>query len=476
MAVPRENILVLKLDGHQSDDELLSYIQAKQKDASIRQIDCSIHGPGEEISVQHPLFSVLQNTPTLEHVSFTSLSGNASIDAFLDAISQNESIHTVCLWNIDCSASAVEKLMERKIQWEVHGCRFIGHPSSRNDFTCNVEELRINDNDPSVMDLMSSFRSWPLLRQLNMATEPNLHFLETIILGAPILQEFTLHNFPFQDPAMLQSFATIVGNSPSVNFKCRLDGCWFFRDTMTTLKEIVALEAAKKMRVSLSLRKDSYETFRIIMNDSSCVGDLELVCYQFADDPFLTEMLQALQQQPQPPLTLTYPIVSVRMLFLETCLEHYNEVFESIPKWTPRVKTLRLDLETNDPASRCHIRTKFLDAVRSNIHLQSVELDLCPMKNNGADDGKKCRAELDRYCERNRKLQDRLEEADLIPLNVWPYIYHSASRGGADMIYRLLCQNIGYMLDGWCTEKCGHDCMHACKAMSPTIGLKRKGL
>jgi len=41
-----------------------------------------------------------------------------------------------------------------------------------------------------------------------------------------------------------------------------------------------------------------------------------------------------------------------------------------------------------------------------------------------------------------------LKGADLIPLTVWPYIYQLAGhRGGADMLYWLFCENIGYVLE-----------------------------
>jgi len=43
----------------------------------------------------------------MEHVSFSSFGGNACIDAFLDAISQNHSIHSIDLFKIDFSAYAV---------------------------------------------------------------------------------------------------------------------------------------------------------------------------------------------------------------------------------------------------------------------------------------------------------------------------------------------------------------------------------
>ncbi len=50
----------------------------------------------EQFGIQHPLFSFIQSTTTLKHEEISSYSGEkASINAFLDAIHQNHSIHTV---------------------------------------------------------------------------------------------------------------------------------------------------------------------------------------------------------------------------------------------------------------------------------------------------------------------------------------------------------------------------------------------
>jgi len=89
------------------------------------------------------------------------------IDVFLDAISQNHSIHTVWLNKVVCSAYAVEKLMEQKMQWEFSDCDIIGHPVSHNNCTSYVEELKLNlgSYDLSVIEFMLHFRSWLLLRR-----------------------------------------------------------------------------------------------------------------------------------------------------------------------------------------------------------------------------------------------------------------------------------------------------------------------
>jgi len=112
-AVPSKNILFVEIKRNQSHEELLTYIQAQQAAAPIRKLNCSIHVREEEFGIQHPLFSFIRSTTTLEHVKFSSYGGeNASIDAFLDAVHQNHSIHTVDLFQIDCSAGTIQKLME----------------------------------------------------------------------------------------------------------------------------------------------------------------------------------------------------------------------------------------------------------------------------------------------------------------------------------------------------------------------------
>jgi len=113
MAVPLENCLLVHIKGNQSHDELMRRIQVKQDAAPIRKIGCYIYDHEEEFGIQHPFFSFIQNTPTLEEVEFNCYGkGKASVDAFLDAVSQNHSIHTVDLYQIDCSAYAIQKLME----------------------------------------------------------------------------------------------------------------------------------------------------------------------------------------------------------------------------------------------------------------------------------------------------------------------------------------------------------------------------
>jgi len=82
------------------------------------------------------------------------------------------------------------------MKWKVHACRFIGHPPTLNESTRSyIEELFIQNNDPSVMDFMANFQSWPFLHQLTVGSPLDLqvvHLLEHLIPAAPILQELTL--------------------------------------------------------------------------------------------------------------------------------------------------------------------------------------------------------------------------------------------------------------------------------------------
>jgi len=475
MAVPYENTLSIVTNGNQSHDELLTYIhQARQEEAPIRELVCSIYVCEGEFGVQHPLYSFIQSTPTLEHVQFSNhASEKASIDALLDAISQNHSIHTIRLCQIDCSAFAIQKLMERKMKWKIQKCRFIGHPPTLNQSTSYAEELFIKNNDPSVMDFMASFRSWPFLRQLTIGIPRRLpigigisldlqfvHLLERIIWAAPIFQELTLHFIHFNDPAMLQSFSTVVFNAPSPDLKWHLDDCTFDPNTMAVLEKIVKSEKAKSMRIKLTLPKfsngtDNYQVLLTILSESSRVGNLDINVHNSFS---MLDILPLLRQE-QPFPSTYYLCTSIRLMFSKGSIGQSLEIIESIQNWTPRVKKLFLHFAFHGLSicsydgnpSRTQVRTELIQAVRKNLHLQLVELDVKDVKDdeNTKNEKEQCRALLERYCERNRKLHATLDEADSIPLHAWPYVFHLASRGGADMLYWHLRQNAGYMLNGW---------------------------
>jgi len=438
MEVRLENILTVDIKGNQSHDELSTYIQAKQEAALIRHLACTIQVRNEELGHQHPLFSFIQNTPTLEDVDFYSMNGNASIDAFLDAIIQNHSIHSIRLHEIDCSAYAIQKLLERKMKWEVSDCRFLGHPYTLNESTSNIEELDIQSNDLSVMDFMARIRSWPFLRQLSIDFELNLHLLEHIIPAAPILQELTMNNFDFHDPDELLSCATIVFNAPSPDLKWHLDDCNFHPKTMAVLETIVKSENAKLMRFQFTLlnksNNDIYQVLRTIMSESSCVGNLDI------SDEHGDRMLEILpllrQEQPS-----YYPCTSIHLTIHTDCLQRYRDIINSIQHWSLRVKKLFLRFAFHGyfgRPGRPFLRTELIQAVRKNLHLQLVELNVEAVlyhdDENTKNADEQCHASLERYCERNRKLQ-MLDKPETIPLEVWPYVYHLVSRGGADMLY-----------------------------------------
>jgi len=131
---------------------------------TIWQLECRIYcghlHQNEECSIPHPFCHVLQSMSTLEHVTLISQGmGKVSIDPFLDAIHQNDSIHTIQLSNIICSAIVVKKLLQGKAQLEVEHYCIIGNPASSpdNKYTCNLEAFHLINNDWSVMSFLSSF-------------------------------------------------------------------------------------------------------------------------------------------------------------------------------------------------------------------------------------------------------------------------------------------------------------------------------
>jgi len=453
MAVPSENNLYVNINGNQSHDKLVSFIQAKQEVAPIRQHDCTI-SVRKEFGVQHPLFSFIQSMPTLECVQFSSYSKEkASIDAFLDAIIQNHSIHSVDLFEIDCSAYAILQLMERKMKWKVQDCHFMEHPSTLNKSTSYIEELNILNNHLSVMDFMASFCSWPLLCQLSIGIPLSLqvvHLLQHIIPAVPVLQELTFVLICIADPDVLQSCATIVFNAPSPDLKLHLNQCRFHANTMAVLKKMIKSENAKSMRVQLIFRKlgkkNYYKVLRTIMSESSRVGNLVITVEDIGSMLKILPLLR--RQQPFP--TAYYPCTSIHLIIHSDSVEQYRDIIESIPHWTPHVKKLFPHFAPYGRPSRPFLRTELVQAVRNNMHLQLVKLvdhkvtDDDDELTKNADE--ECRASLERYCERNKKLHATLDEADSIPLYIWPYVFHLASRGGAAMLYRHLRENAGYTI------------------------------
>jgi len=411
--------------------------------------------------------------------------GKVFLDEFLAAISQNHSIHTVRLNKTVCSASALEKLMERKIQWEFSDCYIIGHPVNRDDCTSYVEELEVDiDNDDlSVIEFMSSFRSWPRLRRLEirgMQHVHNLQHVEKIFLGAPNLQGLTLHQFDFRDPAVLKSLATVACNAPAADLKWHLNFCKFHPNTIAVLEEIVTWKTLKSLCVSFEVRNvDHCKVLQAIMSESSYVGHLHVKCVSQRghlgdSDLALKEVLQALQKQP---FSSAYPPMSLEFDIDTADVEQYHGIIETIPQWTPRVKKLRMRFNVDDLVNRRHICSKLADAVRNDMHFRSIFImfaycvfDKFFLDSDEEEDNEeenqyhKCRLLLDRYEERNRKVQDMLKNALSIPWYIWPYIYHLASRGGADKLFRLLHQNIGYMGESWqCPppkrhKRLAHDC------------------
>jgi len=350
MTIPDENILSVCLNEFSTHHKLLSYLQAKKKGAPIRQLYCRL-GFQKDFSIHHPLFSLIQSTPTLEHVLFdNTICKYTSIKVFLDAVSQNHSIHTVSLSGIECSAQVLAKLMDRKIRWTVYCCRLTGQHSHCNEYTCNAEALtlRTDIRDSTVTDFLSRIRAWPLLRQLYIAgCCENFHFVQNIVCGAPVLRELRTRTFHFDDPAALLSLASSICHHSSADLKWEICNCSFSTNIISTLEEIVSWEKAKLMRVTLDVKvDDDCQVLSALMIDSSCLGELE-ISYSYSHpynfdihlsqppDCILPQMFQALQQQHFPS---KYTSASVQFSFDMTCFKNCHQVIASIPHWTPRVK------------------------------------------------------------------------------------------------------------------------------------------
>jgi len=233
----------------------------------------------------------------------------------------------------------------------------------------------------------------------------------------------------------------LVFNSPSLDLKWHLNNCRFYPNTMAILRNIIKLEKAKSMWITLTLFNFSNETacyqvlLSTILSESSRVGNLDI---NVQDSDSMLEILPLLRQQ-QPFPTTYYPCTSIHLFIDTNPIDRYRDIIESIQHWTPRVKKLFLKFAFYGHPICPSFRTELIQAVRNNLHLQLVELDVENVKSYDDENTKiadeQCRASLERYCERNRKLHAALDEADSIPLNLWPYVYHLASRGGANMLY-----------------------------------------
>jgi len=162
------------------------------------------------------------------------------------------------------------------------------------------------------------------------------------------------------------------------------------------------------------------------------------------------------QQQPFP--TAYYPCTSICLTIDNDSLEQCHEIIDSIQHWTPCMTKLYLKFADFNHSNHLFFPffcTELIQAVHNNLHLQWVELDV---RNVKYDDGEEdiannaleqCHAWLEQYCEWNQKLHLALDKADSILLNLWPYVYYLANRGGANMLYWHWRNNPKYILKDW---------------------------
>jgi len=217
-------------------------------------------------------------------------------------------------------------------------------------------------------------------------------------------------------------------------------------------ENIVKSEKAKLMRIKLTLQQflnetAHYQMLRTILSESLHVGNSD-ISDEYGD---MLDILPFLwQEQPFP--STYYPCTSIHLTIHMFLLERYHDIIESIQHCTPHMKKLFLTFALYGYSSHPFFCTELIQVVRKNLHLQLVELDFKDVKDdddeNTENADEQCRAWLERYCEQNQQLH-MLDKPETIPLEVWLYVYHLASRGGANMLYRQLCQNAWYPLEGW---------------------------
>jgi len=153
----------------------------------------------------------------------------------------------------------------------------------------------------------------------------------------------------------------------------------------------------------------------------------------------------------------TCPLTTIELYLDPVFPDLYVNLIQSIPRWTPQVKKLRLGCmkpqeqywwsEHNQqqlpfPSEftaffpNDNIRMQFLEAVRKNFHLQVIELDIEGW--HGDHDLNKSLTLLHAYGERNRGLQGVVNNPYALPMSLWPFILHIADRAGRDFVYKFM--------------------------------------
>jgi len=435
------------------------------------------------------LLLALQNMPTLECVTLIDMMGVIA-DAFIMAAVQNESIHTVEIQDVSCSADVVRALLKRKRRVCFSNCSIYSSDpqgfvaatadgKSTDSYACNVEELEIRSNSVSrtmteVLGMIRAKMSFSVLRKLSLIycrsdfdnelwdsnlvcngsdADDSWNRLTNLFQVAPLLEELQMEGFCFSGPLILETIAMNVNHAPCPRLTYSFINCGFNARAAAILGDIVGRENAKLSRLCIDPSRISnvHELLRNVLQSNSCVTELAYWTYSWnqwdhsGDDHGLKYILQALEGRLK---QVSCPVTTIELFLDKDVPNLYHNLIQSLPHWTPMVKCLRLGCRektshgySNNIFPDDAIHSKFLQGVRENFHLQDIDLIVGDLQDNDHDDWEKSRTLLHLYGERNRKFGNVVNNPYTLPVHLWPYMLHIAGRAGPDSVYQFLRQS-----------------------------------
>jgi len=338
------------------------------------------------------LLSALPNMPTLERVKLLDMIGDVA-DSFILAAVQNEAIHTVEMEAVDCSAHVFRAVLKQKRRVHIYSCGFIEsnthHDSStpiataalveRSDSynACQVQEFEIRCKRGDFVTMIQALESipenmsFPALCKLsvvqcgvpfetedldNIASQLDDNNdldeswirLTSILKVAPLLEELHIKGFAFADPSIFNTFATNINDAPCPRLHWSLSDCNMTGETLDVLGDVVCRENAKLLRFCVGPADNGHYDdllVQILLNYHSCVRELVYWCRSYDDYPGRDRGLEYILEALQGRIGMCQ-LTTIELYLDPRHLSLYFDLIKSIPRWTPRVKNLRIGCHT----------------------------------------------------------------------------------------------------------------------------------
>jgi len=486
------NMKVLSLN------ELLEYVAVLQDSTAVNHVFCDFMcNDDKDVKIidYKRLIHALEVMRNLKHVSLRNADDNVMVDSFLDAICRNDSVLRVTLNNVRLSARQFPALLKLKRIEILGNCHVLLHGRENENevdsYVCNVEELELMDDFSSttlsrVLELLSSMPAFPNLRVLSMHENVALNIwerndlsasLQTVLEKSCKLEDLHLHSFDFREPEVFETLMVVIQNAPCPKLRWSLDDCRFTNGTTQLFEDIHTFNLTKPMR--LFIGKQSYfehpvsVVLKSVLKQPSCITELAywsrdlefdhnearndapmdqmyyhpLASDRSCRDAGLKQICEALERHSTPDSQLSM-LTTIELHLTAESPGLLLDLIDSIPQWS-YVQTLRLVQQDSFTEKRSNrglfsnviVRRDFLQAVRSNTHLQSIDIDANACVGFGAEN----LARLQNYCERNKCLPLLIAQPFCIPTALWPYALHSAGGTGPNLFYHVLRQMVAYL-------------------------------